>query len=140
MAQTRVSSPFRSVVIALALGGVGAWVLPSGQATASMFACGDPSNLCVISGGASWSANATATEADINGRNLKTRATINLNVEGGRGSLFVNGRYNGTAPLSGAQAPSGRNDIQVRDGTRVLAMGTLDIPPNAAVAILVNHR
>ncbi len=51
--------------------------------------------------------------------------------------MFVNGRFVGTAPVSGVEVPSGKNDIHVRDGATVLATGLLDVPKDADVWITV---
>ena len=44
-----------------------------------------------------------------------------------------------TAPISGVDLPSGKNDLQVRDGADVLATGLLDVPKGASVSITVRH-
>ncbi|MCX4247578.1 peptidase associated/transthyretin-like domain-containing protein [Paraliomyxa miuraensis] len=129
---------------ALALGlGLGLAVAsPGPAATAAVLAagmgCSDSSGLCVDSGGASFTADKKSTSKDRKKRSTKNAGTLSLSIDGGRGSVFLNGRYVGTAPVSGVELPSGKNDLQVRDGADVLATGLLDVPKGAAVSITVN--
>ena len=55
------------------------------------------------------------------------------------GSIFINGRYAGTAPLEGIEIPSGKNDLQIRDGSDVLATGVLTVPKESDVIAVVRH-
>ena len=81
----------------------------------------------------------------VNKKSLKWRrkfgkrfaGTLSLTVEGGRGSLFVNGRYAGTAPIEGIEILAGRNLIQVRDGEDILAKGVLTVPKDADLEVTV---
>lgn len=107
---------------------------------ASAFACADPSNLCLSpAGGAKWEAGAQTSAKDKKKRSEKAPGSVSITVEGGRGSLFVNGRYAGTAPLSGISVPSGRNDIQVRDGSSVLSQGVMTVPKGGSLSVTVRH-
>jgi len=114
---------------------IGLWT----GAAAADFACGDESGLCVESGDATWAGGTHTTSKDRKKRSSKTPGSISMTIDGGRGSLFVNGRYAGTAPLDGISVPSGPNDIQVRDGSTVLADGVLTVPAGGDVAFVVRH-
>lgn len=106
---------------------------------AAAFGCDDDSGLCVDSGGASWAPDKKTTSKDRKKRSTKTSGRLSLTIDDGRGSVFLNGRYVGTAPVSGIEIPSGKNDLQVRDGANVLASGVLDVPKDAGVSITVRH-
>jgi hypothetical protein len=122
-------------VLALALG----LLVPAQQATAAAFECNDASNFCLdASNGAVWEADARSTATD-RGKRKKGGEAISITVEGGRGSVFINGRYAGTAPLDGAALPAGKNDIQIRDGAEVLAQGLLTVPKGAKLSATVKH-
>jgi hypothetical protein len=111
----------------------------SSSATASMFECNDTSNFCLDAAkGAAWEADARSTSKDRSKRK-KGSETLSISIEGGRGSVFVNGRYAGTAPLDGISVPSGKNDIQVRDGAEVLTQGLLTVPRGANLSATVAH-
>ena len=126
--------------MALALAaGVALGVASPGASAAAAFACDDASGLCVDSGGASWEADKKTTSKDRKKRSSKSPGSLSLSIDGGRGSVFVNGRYVGTAPVSGVELPSGKNDLQVRDGADVLATGVLDVPKGASVSVTVRH-
>jgi len=105
---------------------------------ASVASCEDESGLCLDAvKGARWQSEKNSTKKQRKKRSNKRAGTISMDVDGGRGSLFINGRYAGTAPLSGAKIPGGANDIQVRDGAKVLAEGLLTVPKGASVSITV---
>jgi hypothetical protein len=129
------------VVFALAAGlalGVASPGAVSHAATLT-FACEDESGLCIDSGGASWEADKKSTSKDRKKRSTKSAGSLSVTIDGGRGSVFLNGRYVGTSPVSGVDVPSGKNDLQVRDGADVLASGLLDVPKDASVSITVRH-
>lgn len=110
-----------------------------GPVAAANMACADASNLCLTpASGAKWEAGKSVTAKDKKKR-VDNGGSLSLTIDGGRGSLFVNGRYAGTAPLSGISVPSGRNDVQVRDGATVLSQGVLTVPKGGALSIAVNH-
>ena len=111
----------------------------SPSATASMAACNDTSGFCLDAAkGASWEPDARSTSKD-RGKRKKGSETLSISIDGGRGSVFINGRYAGTAPLDGIPIPSGKNDIQVRDGAEVLAQGLLTVPKGANLSATVAH-
>ena len=104
---------------------------------ASRMACEDDSGLCLEPlKGARWMPDKSTTRKQRKKQKSKRAGTISMEVDG-RGSLFINGRYAGTSPLSGAKIPAGPNDIQVRDGARVLAEGILVVPKYGDVSITV---
>jgi hypothetical protein len=123
--------------LAFAFGVSSAMVIAPTDVSAAAFACSDPSNLCVT--GAKWEAGATTNAKDKKKRSEKAPGSLSITIEGGRGSLFVNGRYAGTAPLNGISVPSGRNDIQVRDGATVLSSGVITVAKGSSVSVTVNH-
>lgn len=109
-------------------------------ASAATFECTDESNLCLEpTDGARWQPEEVTTKKDRARRSTKYAGQISLTIEGGRGSLFINGRYAGTAPLRGAEIPAGRNDIQVRDGAEILSLGVLTVPREGDLSITVRH-
>jgi hypothetical protein len=123
--------------VALALGlGVG---VASESIAAAKMACEDASNLCVDSGGAKYIPDTKVDAKDKKKRIDKAGSSLSMTVDGGRGSLFVNGRYAGTAPLSSIPIPAGPNDIQVRDGATVISQGVLWVPKAASVTVSVKH-
>jgi hypothetical protein len=131
---------FRLPLLVLALAaGVAFGVASPGASAAAAFACEDASGLCIDSGGASWEPDKTSTSKDRKKRSSKSAGSLSLTIDGGRGSVFVNGRYVGTAPVNGVDLPSGKNDLQVRDGADVLATGVLDVPKGASVSVTVRH-
>lgn len=119
--------------------GLGIGVLTSEPAEAAMLACDDVSNLCVDSGGAVWKADKTVSADEKKKRIEKAGSTLSVTVDGGRASVFVNGRYAGTAPLSSIAMPGGPSDVQVRDGATVISTGVLWVPKSASVSVTVRH-
>jgi hypothetical protein len=114
-------------------------LVPAQDATAAAFDCADASNFCLDAAtGAAWEPDARSASSD-RGKRKKGSETISITVEGGRGSVFINGRYAGTAPLDGVTIPAGKNDIQIRDGAEVLAQGLLTVPKGARLAAIVRH-
>jgi hypothetical protein len=125
-----------STVITLAAGvGLGASSVASAAMTA--FGCDDASGLCVEGG--SFEADKRTTDKDRKKQSKSSAGNLSLEIDGGRGSLFINGRYAGTAPLNGIEIPSGPNDIQIRDGAEVLATGVLTVPKDASVSLTARH-
>lgn len=102
------------------------------------FECADEGNLCVESGG-NWASGSRTSSKDRRKQSKKTAGTLTVRIEGGRGSIFINGRYAGTAPLEGVEIPSGKNDLQIRDGSEVLATGVLTVPKQSDVIAVVRH-
>jgi hypothetical protein len=123
----------------LVLGASFVLVSPTTRAAAA-FQCEDNSNLCLEpTDGANWEPDASSTIENRRKRSKANAGTISMTIEGGRGSLFVNGRYAGTAPLDSVEILAGKNDIQVRDGEYVLTKGLLTVPGGASVTVTVRH-
>ena len=70
-------------------------------------------------------------------RGRRSPGTVSISIAAGRGSVFVNDRFAGTAPVEGYGVPAGKNDIQVRDGSMVLAEGVLTVPKNGTITMTV---
>lgn len=65
---------------------------------------------------------------------------LSVRVEGGRASVFVDGRYlAGDGPHAQRSVKPGKHEIEVRDGDRVVAVGVLSIPRKAGAVALVVH-
>jgi hypothetical protein len=125
---------------ALVLGGLAGLVAPVLPAQAATSSCDDDSNLCLAPHkGAKWDPGRSSTPRERSKRTKKNSGTLSVTIEGGRGSVFVNGRYVGTAPFTGIEIPRGRNDLQVRDGADVIASGVLQVPNNADLEVTVRH-
>ncbi|MCA9709762.1 MAG: hypothetical protein KDK70_28240 [Myxococcales bacterium] len=127
------------IVLALGLGVTLGVSTPGSASAAATAACEDEGGLCVDSGDATFTDGKQSTSKDRKKRSKKTAGTLSVSIDGGRGSVFLNGRFVGTAPVSGVELPSGKNDIHVRDGATVLANGLLDVPKGAAVSVTVRH-
>jgi hypothetical protein len=65
---------------------------------------------------------------------------LNVELDGGRGSVFVDGRYLATqGPHAQRNVKPGRHEIEVRDAGQVITVGVLVISPKAASVALVVH-
>jgi hypothetical protein len=125
---------------ALVLGGFVGLIAPVLPAHATTLACSDDSNLCLSPvKGAKWEPDRSSTPKERTKRTKKNGGTLSVTIDGGRGSVFINGRYVGTAPFNGVEIPRGRNDLQVRDGADVIASGVLQVPNNADLEVSVRH-
>lgn len=127
--KTRVSN----IVVGLSVGlAMAAWIQPteSARAAALMFECSN--GVCVDNG--KWEPDQVSTSKDRQKRR-KNAAKLDLTISSGRGSAFVNGRYVGTAPLSGVKIASGPNDIEIRNGSEVLARGLLWVKPDETASM-----
>jgi len=94
-------------------------------------ACDD--SLCVTSGdGAKWKAGSSMSASQVKKERRKNRkrktSQVTFRIDDGRGSVFIDGLYRGTAPIKEVELKPGKHDIQVRDGKDVLAEGVLTIP------------
>ncbi len=137
---TRVASSSRLLPLAFGLAVSLSLVGPSRPVAAAVDACTDESNLCLEPvKGARWQPGKHATANERKKRSTKNGGTLSVTIEGGRGSVFVNGRYAGTAPVQGIAVPRGKNDIQVRDGAQILADGALVVPAGASLTVTVRH-
>jgi hypothetical protein len=102
-------------------------------------ACSDPSNLCVEPKAAKWEPDASLSAKQLKAKRKGANGTFSLKIEEGRGSVFVDGRFAGVAPLSSLELGPGKHDIQVRDGSKILAEGIITIPKGATVKATVRH-
>jgi hypothetical protein len=118
----------KSLPLALALACMLA--LPSVEAVAAEEECGPTA--CVS--GAGWSTEeqlddaARKREAKRNRKRKDAQLTVQIN--GGRGSVFVDGVFIAVAPALYVPIKPGKHDIEVRDGEQVRARGVLTIPSN----------
>jgi hypothetical protein len=93
-------------------------------------------DVCVLEGkgsfdrGASFDDKARAKEAKKLAKS-KVRVRVSVTVDGGRGSVFVDGRWIDLAPVTDLELTPGRHDVEVRDRDVVLARGVLDLSANA---------
>jgi hypothetical protein len=109
--------------------------------------CTAPSGVCVRSGdGVGWKAGESLSDkqrAKEARKNKKRDPVIfYLSVDGGRGSVFIDGVWIGAAPVQAFELKPGNHDLQVRDGSLVLAAGVLVVPrdPGGDVELEVAHR
>ncbi len=102
--------------------------------------CTDDGAVCLTRAkGAAFVPGKHTTRKDRRRRGRGAPGTLRVHIEGGRGSVFLNGRYAGTAPLDALEVPSGRNDLEVRDGMVVLAQGRLSMPRGGELELTVRH-
>jgi hypothetical protein len=59
-----------------------------------------------------------------------------VQINDGRGSVFVDGVFIAVAPALYVPIKPGKHDIEVRDGERVRARGVLTIPNNATDVVV----
>ncbi len=109
---------------------------------ASANAACDEQGTCVEGG--TWTANASLSDKARRKIAKKNRKKgdidLTVSIEGGRGSVFVDGVWISSAPLEGHGIKPGRHDIQVRDGKAVLAQGVLMVRrKSSGVTITVPH-
>ncbi|MCB9755668.1 MAG: hypothetical protein H6713_37535 [Myxococcales bacterium] len=106
-------------------------------------ACEDESRLCVDTANAKWEPDKTMSQSALKRERKKNKSkptsNLHLTIEGGRASVFLDGRYVDTAPLKSYEIEAGKHDIQVRDGDIILAEGVLRIPSKTDVRITVVH-
>mgnify|MGYP001232377468 CR=1 FL=1 len=111
------------------------WLMPS----PAQAACSDPSGLCMepVKGG-KWEPDGSLSAKQLKAKRKGT-GNLTVKVDDGRGSVFVDGRYAGTAPLADLSLGAGRHDLQVRDGAKILAEGIVTVPKGATVKVNVRH-
>jgi len=107
--------------------------------TPAQAACSDPSGLCMepVKGG-KWEPGGSLSAKKLKAKRKGT-GSLSLKVDDGRGSVFIDGRYVGTAPLDNLSLGAGKHDLQVRDGAKILAEGVLTVPKGANVRVNVRH-
>jgi hypothetical protein len=106
---------------------------PPARAAAS---CSDD-GVCLSDAKAKWDPDASLSAKQLKAKRKGSPCKVAFEVEGGRGSVFINGRYAGTAPLSGVSLLPGKHDVQVRDGDRILAEGVLTVPKGGSLQVVV---
>ncbi len=107
--------------------------------TPAQAACSDPSGLCMDPvKGSKWEPDSSLSAKQLKAKRKGT-GNLSLKIDDGRGSVFVDGRYAGTAPLSDLTLGAGKHDLQVRDGAKILAEGVLTVPKGATVKVNVRH-
>ncbi len=100
--------------------------------------CTDDGTVCWTKvRGAAFVPGKKSTRRDRRRRGRRDPGTLSVTIVGGRGSVFLNGRYVGTAPLAGVSVPNGRNDLEIRDGMVVLASGRLSMPSAGILTLTV---
>jgi hypothetical protein len=126
----------RTLPVALALAVSAALLTPS----PAQAGCTDLSGLCLepIKGG-KWEPDASLSGKQLKAKRKGSPGKLSLKIEDGRGSVFVDGRFAGTAPLSDLSLGPGKHDLQVRDGQKILAEGVVTIPKGASVRVTVRH-
>jgi hypothetical protein len=143
MAKSKLFSFVSGKVLGLGLGlGVATSLLvPANPAAAAEEKCDDDGSFCFEQvDGSRWFAGAKTNSKMRRGRSESKPGKLSLTIDGGRGSVFLNGRYIGTAPLDDVEVPSGPNDLQVRDGSDVLAWGILTVPKDDTIVATVKHK
>lgn len=106
------------------------------EAAAEAEECGPTA--CVT--GASWSTEEqlddTARKREAKKNRKRKDAQLTVQINGGRGSVFVDGVFIAIAPALYVPIKPGKHDIEVRDGERVRARGVLTIPNNASDVVV----
>jgi hypothetical protein len=127
----------RTYALAAAAALVLALAAPSARAAAD--ACNDASGVCVAGGAGKWEADASLSAKQIKAKRKGASCKVSFAIDGGRGSVFVDGRYAGTAPNTSMSLTPGKHDIQIRDGQKILAEGVLTVPKGGALQVTVRH-
>ena len=91
-----------------------------------------------------WKPEARLSKKQRSGEKKKNRkypdVALRVVVEGGRGSVFVDGRYlAGEGPHAERALDPGKHEIEVRDGETVVTVGVLTIPRKIEAVTLVVH-
>ncbi len=83
--------------------------------------------------GETLSAKARAKEAK---KQRKAKEVgVRVELEGGRGSVFIDGRYLASGDEGRAVKP-GKHELEVRDGERVIALGVIQIPSKIGEVVI----
>lgn len=114
-----------SITVASAL--IGLWTPTFALAEAD----GCDADLCLAEGGGGkWRPDTRMSKKEK--RKYRRRrgesSTLSLTIDDGRGTVFLDGRFLGVAPLESVEITPGAHDLQVRDGSTVLAQGVLVAP------------
>ena len=80
--------------------------------TQAQAACSEPSGLCMDPvKGSKWEPDSSLSAKQLKAKRKGT-GNLSLKIDDGRGSVFVDGRYVGTAPLSDLTLGAGKHDLQ----------------------------
>lgn len=102
--------------------------------------CSDPSGVCLGDAkGAKFEADASLSAKAMKAKRKGPPCKVSFEIDGGRGSVFVDGRYVGTAPVQSVNLLPGKHDIQVRDGQKILAEGVLTVPKGGSMQVTIDH-
>jgi hypothetical protein len=79
-------------------------------------------------------------QKDAKANRKRQDVTLDVDVVGGRGSVFIDGRYlAASGPHDRRVVKPGKHEIEVRDGERIVAVGVLTIARNIDAVTLVVH-
>jgi hypothetical protein len=78
---------------------------------------------------------------DAKANRKRADVTLDVDVVGGRGSVFIDGRYlAASGPHDRRVVKPGKHEIEIRDGERIIAVGVLTIArKNVEAVTLVVH-
>ena len=108
--------------------------------TPAQAACSDPSGLCMDPvKGSKWEPDSSLSAKQLKAKRKGPPGRLTVKVDNGRGSVFIDGRYVGTATLTDLSLGAGKHDLQVRDGAKILAEGVLTVPKGTSVRVNVRH-
>jgi hypothetical protein len=106
-------------------------------------ACKQEDTICILEGptGAKYEEHAVTSEKDLALRGKGNPGEVAFEMEMAHASLFVNGRYAGTAPIKEPiPIPAGKNDIHIRSGRELVTKGVLTVPPDQPMRVKVRRR
>jgi hypothetical protein len=79
-------------------------------------------------------------QKDAKANRKRPDVTLDVDVVGGRGSVFIDGRYlAASGPHDRRTVKPGKHEIEVRDGERIIAVGVLTIARKVEAVTLVVH-
>lgn len=79
-------------------------------------------------------------QKDAKANRKRSDVTLDVDVVGGRGSVFIDGRYLAVSGAFDRRAlKPGKHEIEVRDGERTIAVGVLTIARSVESVTLVVH-
>ncbi len=108
--------------------------------TPAQAACSDDSGLCLDAAkGAKWKPDSSLSSKALKAKRKGAAGRLTLKIEDGRGSVFIDGRYVGTAPVNDISLTPGDHDLQVRDGGKILAEGVITMPKGGSLRATVRH-
>lgn len=95
-------------------------------------------------GQADWKPDARLSrkqrQKDAKANRKRSDVTLDVDVAGGRGSVFIDGRYlAGSGPHEHRAVKPGKHEIEVRDGERIIAVGVLTVARSVDAVTLVVH-